>query len=401
MRSSVVVVSYRPGPWLEPCLASVLDQADEVVLVDNGSPEGDASAVARRLGALVVSSPRNVGFAGGANLGLAVASGDVVGLLNDDAVAGGSWIDSAARILADADVGAVGPKVQLHDAFAQLDLGDRSWFAPGDARPLGTRLTSVTVGDREMLASLVGAIHGLETAAADPPAAWRWSTGGAPVYVPVADEAAAGEIRVNGEPLAASRLCQLVNSAGCYLRHDGYSGDIGADAPDDGQLDVPAERFALSGVALVTTAATLARIGRLAAPFFAYYEDVDWCWRARRAGLAMRYDPSTVIRHHRSATSGGTASPLTRLLAERNRLLCLARNAPLPVAGRQWYRRVAEGPGGGIRRAAFLRLPWAATTRSSFTWRSACSRRQVWERWAGVDVPVRWDIGERGATSEG
>ena len=44
--ASVVVVSYRPGDWLLSCLKSVVGQADEVVLVDNGS-EGLRRGAAR------------------------------------------------------------------------------------------------------------------------------------------------------------------------------------------------------------------------------------------------------------------------------------------------------------------------------------------------------------------
>lgn len=62
--ASVVVVSYRPGDWLAPCLASALAQAGEVVVVDNGSEGAQASAVASSAGAKVVRSPVNLGFAG-------------------------------------------------------------------------------------------------------------------------------------------------------------------------------------------------------------------------------------------------------------------------------------------------------------------------------------------------
>jgi len=58
----VVVVSHRPGDWLAACLASVLDQADEVTVVDNGSDDGAASRVAVKLGARTVRSERNWGF---------------------------------------------------------------------------------------------------------------------------------------------------------------------------------------------------------------------------------------------------------------------------------------------------------------------------------------------------
>jgi GT2 family glycosyltransferase len=58
MRSSVVVVSLQPGDWLVEALASVVAQADQVVLVDNGSTDGEASAIGRHAGVSVVRSRR-------------------------------------------------------------------------------------------------------------------------------------------------------------------------------------------------------------------------------------------------------------------------------------------------------------------------------------------------------
>ncbi|MGH9120978.1 MAG: glycosyltransferase family 2 protein, partial [Acidimicrobiales bacterium] len=112
-RTSVVVLSYRPGNWLEACLASVVDQADEVIVVDNGSEGSAASAIAKEAGAVVVRSGSNLGFAGGVNLGLAQARGEIVALLNDDAVAGPGWLAAAEKVLADPTVAAVTPKVLL------------------------------------------------------------------------------------------------------------------------------------------------------------------------------------------------------------------------------------------------------------------------------------------------
>ena len=74
-------------------------QADQVVVVDNGSAGDEASAVAAPLGAQVVRSPVNLGFAGGVDLGLRHARGAIIGLLNDDAVAGPGWIDAARAAL--------------------------------------------------------------------------------------------------------------------------------------------------------------------------------------------------------------------------------------------------------------------------------------------------------------
>src|SRR5437764_8194347 len=106
---SIVVFCHSDQPWLGRCLESAVEEADEVVLVDNGSPGEVASAVGRRVGAVVVRLVSNVGFPAGVNRGLERAGGDVVALLNDDAWCDPGWLGSAEKVLADPAVAAVGP----------------------------------------------------------------------------------------------------------------------------------------------------------------------------------------------------------------------------------------------------------------------------------------------------
>ena len=91
VRTSVVVVSYRPGDWLARCLASVTSQADEVVLLDNGSEGTSASQIGMEAGVRVLRSPVNQGFAPAVNAGVRACRGEAIALLNDDAVAGAGW----------------------------------------------------------------------------------------------------------------------------------------------------------------------------------------------------------------------------------------------------------------------------------------------------------------------
>ena len=63
--TSVVVVSYRPGDWLLPCLRSVVGQADEVVLVDNGSKGFGAARLGWQAGARVLRLPVQHGLCPG------------------------------------------------------------------------------------------------------------------------------------------------------------------------------------------------------------------------------------------------------------------------------------------------------------------------------------------------
>ncbi|MBO0691745.1 MAG: glycosyltransferase family 2 protein [Acidimicrobiaceae bacterium] len=423
MTSSVVILSYQPGEWLAEAVGSVVDQADEVVVVDNGSRSAEASLIARRAGARVVRSERNLGFAGGVNLGVASTTGDVIALLNDDAVAGAEWLQRAEEVLADPDVAAVGPKIRLAAAYREVLLPDHH-VAPADHRSLGRRLRSVTVEGVEVIDELLGGLYAFEESDGD---RWRWSTAGRPWYVPLpaaaTDEGApvggiaqAVEVLIDGQVAPRGATCRLINSAGVYLRPDGYAGDVGLGAPDDGRFDQRQDRFALSGTALVLRAETWHRIGPLASPFFAYYEDIDWCWRANLAGLRLVYDPAASVDHRRSATSGGASA--VRVMAERNRTLSMVRNGPLPKTLAALAQRWKEGSDGGVREAIARQLPWAIATRlSGWAWRSAAdlpayrkaralwaggvrpapgaptatgrTRAGVWRQWAGIDNA--WD----------
>jgi glycosyltransferase involved in cell wall biosynthesis len=177
--TSVVVVSYRPGNWLTTCLTSVLPQASEVVVVDNGSQDSAVTALAAPLGVRVVRADTNLGFAGGVHLALQHTRGDVVGVLNDDAEASPNWLDAARRVFSDPTVAAVTPKVLLHGTFAELMVDDDPWFAPDDARPLGRQIESVTVDGVEVIEQLRGGgVHATEHAPTnDGPARWRWTSG--------------------------------------------------------------------------------------------------------------------------------------------------------------------------------------------------------------------------------
>jgi N-acetylglucosaminyl-diphospho-decaprenol L-rhamnosyltransferase len=87
---SVVMVVYRTGEALEESLACVLADplVDEFVIVDNGSSPTEAArleGLARDDRVVLVNGQGNIGFARGANLGAARASGEILVFLNPDA----------------------------------------------------------------------------------------------------------------------------------------------------------------------------------------------------------------------------------------------------------------------------------------------------------------------------
>lgn len=87
-RLSVVIVAYNHARELEAVLGALAAEArpgDEVVVVDNASADGSADVAARH-GARVVRNAVNAGFSEAAGQGAAAASGELLVLLNPDAV---------------------------------------------------------------------------------------------------------------------------------------------------------------------------------------------------------------------------------------------------------------------------------------------------------------------------
>jgi GT2 family glycosyltransferase len=385
--ATVIVVSYKDHAWLEPCLASVLGQADEVVVVDNGSPGSVASVTARRLGATAVRLPENTGFAGGVNAGLTAAHGRIVALLNDDAIAGPGWIEAARRVLADRSVAAVGPKMVLPGRYGEVRLADPVFYAAGDSRPLGRMIRTATVDGMDVLPRLVGDLHGPEHGKLDgQPATWRWTRGPGAIYAPLPDGGSEHVVELDGEKVKLGPPVSLLNSAGTAITRDGEAQDYGSELPDDGRFDTAEERFSACGGAVVMRADTVAHVGRFAGHFFAYYEDLDWCWRARLAGYRIVYDPSATITHVRWVTSGGPAGAAIWPLVKRNRVLALIRNGPAAVVARQLRRTWSDNWPPGIRRELTAAVPAALAQRRRLARRWVRSPGDVWAEWAGRDA---------------
>ena len=120
---SIVVVNWNTRALLLECLASIEGETRasndglhvETLVVDNGSVDGSVAAVAARFPwAHRITLPRNLGFATGANRGLAAARGRHALLLNSDArLAPGVLAHCVGHLDAHPAVGIVGPQL-LH-----------------------------------------------------------------------------------------------------------------------------------------------------------------------------------------------------------------------------------------------------------------------------------------------
>ncbi|MEZ4515375.1 MAG: glycosyltransferase family 2 protein [Chloroflexota bacterium] len=88
--------------------------------------------------------------------------------------------------------------------------------------------------------------------------------------------------------------------------------DGGEKQLDTGQWSQPRDIDFAPFCGILLKREVIERVGYLDEAFFLYYEDMDYCRRARLAGYRIRLQPEAHIRHDVSASSGGRDSPLER-----------------------------------------------------------------------------------------
>lgn len=96
---------------------------------------------------------------------------------------------------------------------------------------------------------------------------------------------------------------------------------------DKGQYDEATEVFWATGACMFVRSSVYNQLGGLDADFFAHMEEIDLCWRMKRAGYKVMVQPRSVVFH----VGGGTLSrsnPWKTFLNFRNGLELLTKNLP-------------------------------------------------------------------------
>jgi N-acetylglucosaminyl-diphospho-decaprenol L-rhamnosyltransferase len=288
---AAVIVNYEAGDLLTACVASIRAddsaRAAELVVVDNGSSDGSTDALRDDPTVTLIEPGRNLGYAGAANLGIASTTSAYVAVCNPDVhLAPGTAGAMLARLVAEPDLGAVGPRV--------LDVD-------GTHYPSARNVPSV--GDA------VG--HGV-------------------VGLVKPDNRFTRRYRELDEDPSRPRDVDWVSGAAVWLRREALDS---VDGWDDG--------------------------------YFMYVEDVDLCWRLRRAGWRIAYEPGGEVTHVHGAS---TARHPYRMIAEHHRSL-------LRFAAKRWsgWRKVLLVPA-AVYLAIRTGLAMAMHALAPRSWRSRGSR---------------------------
>jgi len=237
---SVIVLNYNGKDVLEECIIALLNSnypKMEVIVVDNGSTD-ESYMIAKKYEPQVklIRSLRNLGYSAGNNLGIRVAKGEYIFLVNNDAIIHTDCICELVKVASsDPRIGILGCKVYYK----------------------GTRIIQHAGGKLDLSAT--------------------------------------------------------------YLPH------IGIFEEDYGQYGENSDVDYVAGVAMMIKREVIDKIGLLDECYFAYWEDVDYCFRARKAGFRIVYVPKAIVEHF-EGFSWKKRSSLQKFLNERNRLLFVLNN---------------------------------------------------------------------------
>jgi GT2 family glycosyltransferase len=278
-RVAVIILNWQRPTETIACLTSLRAieyPAYDVIVVDNGSEMGDPGRIRAQFPEItLIENGRNLGYAGGNNVGIAYAlehAADYVLLLNDDTEVASDLLTQLTSIAdADPQIGMLGPTIYY---------------------------------------------YGLENVI--------WSAG--------------GTVSRDGEP-----------------QH------LDADQSDARAPSVVREIDYATGCALLVRREVIEQVGGLDERFFAYFEETEWCARARRAGFRVVHVPRGHVWHKITPGERSLSAPYLYLMT-RNRFLYLrCRGADPGTLARaalqlfrtqlSWSLRPDRRPPGPLRRA--------------------------------------------------
>jgi len=126
--ASVIILGWGGEPYIGACLSALRRQTyptREVIVVDNGSPDRTGEIVEADYPEVrLIRTGRNLGVAGGNNVGLKAARGQIRVLINTDVEVRPDWLEQLVRaILVDPTIGIAGAKLLYPDGTIQFAGG--------------------------------------------------------------------------------------------------------------------------------------------------------------------------------------------------------------------------------------------------------------------------------------
>jgi GT2 family glycosyltransferase len=142
---------------------------------------------------------------------------------------------------------------------------------------------------------------------------------------------------VGSKILSYSEPFLLLSAGGTVDMRTGVTEHIGFGCTDKGQFDQPLDTGYLTGCSLLVRRKVIEDIGLMNENYFLYFEETEWCVKAKNKGYKLRYAPESVVYHKESVSVRKIKGALYYYLT-RNRLYFIQRNGTKV----QWRKRFAS-----------------------------------------------------------
>lgn len=141
------------------------------------------------------------------------------------------------------------------------------------------------------------------------------------------------------------------HAGGIFNKENVLGTHRGLDEKDYGQYEKVEEVDYISGAAVLVQRDVFKKVGLFDEKYFLYYEDSDFCFRAKQAGFKILYIPQAVV-YHRNAQSTGLGSALQDYYITRNRMLLASKFLPFRTRF-ALFREVVKNLGNPVKRQAW------------------------------------------------
>jgi GT2 family glycosyltransferase len=169
----------------------------------------------------------------------------------------------------------------------------------------------------------------------------------------------------------------VLDGAGDALSWRGGGRRRGHRERDLGQYDRAEEVFGPCGGAALFRRGALDAVGGFDDAYFAYYEDIDWAFRAQLLGFGCRYVPAAVLYHRGSATLGRGMSEFNGYHLWRNPIWLIVKCYPAGTLLRH-LPSLLRGQAGNFHTALRERMlrTWTRAMRDALGGLSAAVRKR-------------------------
>jgi GT2 family glycosyltransferase len=355
---SIVIVNYNGVSYLEKLFNSIqnlnTEISYEVVIVDNGSKDDSISFLQKlqlKIPCVIVASLKNLGFAGGNNLGVKNAAGKYIVFLNNDTVIVPDWLDKIYyAIFNKNDIGIVGSKLVFFYDFIEINIPNSDTCEINIECEIANKHYKIEQKfcrnginfDKKITFLNSGKIY-LPILAMNDTLEFRLFVNTIGVgYFLIGDQKFTIKHGENYFCLPKAFVLDfkktLLQNAGSGVNeyYDGF--DIGFGEIDQGQYDYDYETQNACGAAMIMKKSDFESIDGFYENFFMYYEDTDLSFRVRKLlNKKIMYCHDAVVRHIHTGSSKEWSAFFTFYVI-KNKMLFVKRNISYKLYVKIWVQ---------------------------------------------------------------